>query len=480
MKLGIDFGTSYSSAAVFNDGKLEVINFNRGSQFRTAAYFPEKIPSLTDYELTPQLKKMVQDHLRQSKAEHARNLKRAQALRQQAMAEKNAKRRDEQLSMISMPAERSEEELIREAERVVRQQWIDEQVRRAQGETGKSKDALFGDEAIDAFLSEGTGRLVQSPKSMLGFQMANHVRTTVTDIVANVFDHIRRNAITQLKGPVTRAVVGRPVVFRSSMGERGTAQALDIIRRAAVSVGFDEVHFLEEPIAAAMAYHRECRDRMSVLIFDIGGGTTDFAFVELGANKRPRVLGSWGIPVGGSDVDREFSLAAFMPLFGKNQTNVPNKHYFDAAAVTDVVRQVDFLKHNYKQLDPPYGPRLRALQVPGKTSQLGLTVEHSKIHLSEHDTAEARIDYIEENLVATSTREVLLACSDRIRINMERKMEEINQSMGKAPDVVFLTGGMSRSPFIGEMVRRHFPASRIVKGNASFGVVNGLACAANV
>jgi hypothetical chaperone protein len=83
------------------------------------------------------------------------------------------------------------------------------------------------------------------------------------------------------------------------------------------------------------------------LIFDIGGGTTDFAFVELGGRKRPEVFGSWGLGVGGSDVDLEFSLAAFMPLFGKGIIDIPNVQYYAAAAVTDARRQAEFLNRSH-------------------------------------------------------------------------------------------------------------------------------------
>lgn len=65
MKLGIDFGTSYSAAAILMGAEVKSIKFNDEEQFRTAAYFPEKIPSLSDYKVTPELQQKADTTLPQ-------------------------------------------------------------------------------------------------------------------------------------------------------------------------------------------------------------------------------------------------------------------------------------------------------------------------------------------------------------------------------------------------------------------------------
>jgi hypothetical chaperone protein len=120
------------------------------------------------------------------------------------------------------------------------------------------------------------------------------------------------------------------------------------------------------------------------------------------------------------------------------------------------------------------------LQQPGRTGQLGRSVERSKIALSDHESFRINVSYIESGLIAQSDRVTLLESSARIRSSIERKLEEVKGDIGKVPGAVFLTGGMSRSPFVMEMVQRHFPKSRVVKGDASFGVVHGLACSAEM
>jgi len=44
--------------------------------------------------------------------------------------------------------------------------------------------------------------------------------------------------------------------------------------------------------------------------------------------------------------------------------------------------------------------------------------------------------------------------------------------------VVFLTGGMSRAGYVRERVMACFPGARLIHGDPSFGVVQGLALAA--
>ncbi|WP_414069519.1 rod shape-determining protein, partial [Staphylococcus aureus] len=129
-------------------------------------------------------------------------------------------------------------------------------------------------------LDEGGGHLVESPKSMLGYRLDPPVRQIIVNIAAHIFEHIRLTATRQFSVPVRGAVIGRPVEFRSSMGEVGGAQALELLREAAAIAGFDDVSFLEEPAAAAMHYHLGLAERQSTLIVDIGGGTTDIAYAE--------------------------------------------------------------------------------------------------------------------------------------------------------------------------------------------------------
>jgi hypothetical chaperone protein len=308
MRIGIDFGTSYSAAAACIDGRLHPVRFGEAPQFRTAVYFPEHLPD--------------GDSVR--------------------------RHRDGSVATASQVAE-----------------------------------ALFGDEAVEAYLLEGDGHLVESPKSMLGYQLHPRAKDTIAAICARILAHIREQASAQFGTEVREAVLGRPVHFRSSMGEAGEVQALALLREAAAVAGFHAVEFLEEPVAAALQHHAASATRHTALVFDIGGGTTDIAWGELGGRDAPRILGSWGVGLGGTDFDLALSLDRAMPLFGRGVSRVPNHHFVEAAMVQDLPRQRSFRKHDYDEAPEPFRSRLMALQAEGAPTRLHRDIEGLKVRLSD-------------------------------------------------------------------------------------------------
>jgi hypothetical chaperone protein len=61
---------------------------------------------------------------------------------------------------------------------------------------------------------------------------------------------------------------------------------------------------------------------------------------------------------------------------------------------------------------------------------------------------------------------------------MRALLAQVAADIGHDPDAVFLTGGMSRAPYVRQATAEAFPRSRLVHGDPSFGVVQGLALAA--
>jgi hypothetical chaperone protein len=478
VKIGIDFGTSYSAAAFATETQVRKIRFSSGEQFRTAVYFPAAVPSLDDFELSPRLEKMAEDLKRRAKAEQTRRINEANARLSEAKNASSAEERARRIALIAVPKERSDDELTKDAFRTVRRQWLEEETQKSRSAVVNGSSAVFGEAAIDRYLEEGEGHLVQSPKSMLGFDLNPRSRKIFIDIAANILEHIRLTATRQLKSPVRQATIGRPVLFRSSLGNKGTEQAMSILREGASAAGFDTIDFMEEPVAAALSFHRSTPQRLRALVLDVGGGTTDLAYVELGGKVKPGVLASWGLEMGGSDVDVALSMEAFMPLFGKDDTRIPVHQFHEAACVHDVVAQSRFMRYTYANIDRPFGPRLRNLQGSGTTTRLNRAVERTKIHLSEHVASSVRLGYIERNLVVRATQKSLRDASSRFCLKLEQVFDRVAHEIDDVPDVVFLTGGMSRSPYIIDMARTRFSKARLVRGDPSFGVVRGLALAA--
>jgi hypothetical chaperone protein len=460
MHIGIDFGTSYSAAAAIIDGELALVRFGDTEQFRTAVFFPERVPDPNDFVLTPTLEARLEAELRLARTRQ-RQQTAAAATRGQA------------------PASRSEDELRREALRVVRRQWMEEQARTATASVASFQHALFGDEAVEGYLESGGGNLIESPKSMFGYRLDPQVRKVIVHIATHILEHIRLSASRQFGAPVRGAVIGRPVEFRSSMGAQGSEQAIEILREAAAVAGFDHVTFLEEPAAAAMHYHQSLRQRQYALIVDIGGGTTDVAHARLGGGEAAQIARSWGLPRGGTDLDVGVSLHSFMPQLGKDRISMPAHRFVDAASVHNLPKQREFRQQNYRLIDEPYGARLRALQEPGATTRLNQAAERSKIALSTSPSHRAELDFIEPGLAVDLDSEDFHSAIASFLGQMERTLATVRNDLDEPPASIFLTGGTSRSPQVKAHVQACFPEIPLVQGDPSLGVVSGLAVAAS-
>lgn len=447
MRIGIDFGTSYSAAAARIGDRLEHIRFGGLPQFRTAVFFPTALPDPADFQLTTALEGEVAVLVRAAKAEQTR----------------------------SGVAARSDAQLHRDAVQIVRRQWLEAQRQEAEDAAADLDDAVFGEDAIDRYLEEGSGHLVQSPKSMLGYDLLPRARKTITGIAAQILEHIRLTAGEQLGGDVRLATIGRPVRFRSSLGPAGGEQALDILAEAAQIAGFEAVDFLEEPAAAALHYHAGSDTRHSTLVVDVGGGTTDIAHAQVGGSQAPVIHRAWGLPNGGTDVDLALSMAHFMPLFGRGGTRVSVHHFVDAAMVQDMPRQRAFHKRDFSEVPAPYNARLRKLQHDGGTTRLYRAVEAMKMRLSEHDASRHELDYIDAALSVQASRDDLQLASADFLGRLARLLQEVGEELDSPPDSLFLTGGMSRAPYVQAMARGAFPHARVVQGDPSLGVVSGLA-----
>jgi hypothetical chaperone protein len=201
----------------------------------------------------------------------------------------------------------------------------------------------FGRAAVAAYVEGHDGRLMRSMKSILGSPLIDQTTDVgggrgakYSDIVAGYLKRLRR-----LAGEPTRAVLGRPVFFVDGEPERDAAAQAQL-EACARAVGFQEVHFQYEPIAAAFDFEQQATREQRVLVADIGGGTSDFSIVRVGPERMQRlarrddILASHGVHIAGTDFDRHIELAGLLPEFGYRATGpsgreLPSGIYFDLA-----------------------------------------------------------------------------------------------------------------------------------------------------
>ena len=198
-----------------------------------------------------------------------------------------------------------------------------------------------------------------------------------------------------------------------------------------------------------------------------------------GRRAGPEILGTWGESAGGQDVDVALSLATFMPLLGKGQPLIPVHVFSEAAFVNKVDCQAKFRAYNFSRYEDPYANRLTRLQEFGNTVRMNMQVELTKKMLSESNKIGAPLDFIEEKLSATTTQQDLAMAAERYLSVLTKLLETARGEIAREPEVILLTGGMSRAPYVQAVVQAVFPGIAMTKGDPSLGVVTGLAVTAN-
>ena len=146
------------------------------------------------------------------------------------------------------------------------------------------KITTYGSVANTALIDGREGRFMRALKSVLGTPLMREKRQiayekmTLIEVVARFLRMVRERAETATGATFNTALSGRPVRFHSSDDVRNAQAEIDL-REAYMIAGFDDVAFMFEPEAAALAAGPLPKGKLG-LIIDIGGGTSDFSVFE--------------------------------------------------------------------------------------------------------------------------------------------------------------------------------------------------------
>ena len=372
----------------------------------------------------------------------------------------------------------------------------------ARGKNGRL-EAVGGARAIERYLdAEGSGRLIQSLKSYLadrGFQATSIFQRThsLTDLMTLLLADIRERAEEKL-GPLgSRIVVGRPVHFANASDPEDETLALDRLRTSLSAVGFTEVTFEYEPVAAAYYYEKQLDHDELVLIADFGGGTSDFSLIEVGPSRRGKgtraILGTDGVGIAGDALDAKILHNVVAPMLGLGSTYssmfgkelpVPVWIYarlrrWHHLSFLKTKKNMDLIEEIADQSDEP--EKIRALQHVLDYDlgyHLYRAVERAKVDLSSKEdtrfafadpplSIEAAITRAQfEGWIAEETTS-MAECVDRLLAKAGVKSSDVDQ--------VFMTGGTSFVPAVRKIFDERFGASRICAGGEMISVATGLA-----
>lgn len=358
----------------------------------------------------------------------------------------------------------------------------------------------YGRAAVAAYVDGVEGRLMRSMKSILGSSLATQAtevgagrQVRYLDMVGAYLRHLKTMAEAEAGRPLQRVVLGRPVFFVDDDPERDAA-AQAALAQAAQAVGFHEVSFQYEPIAAALDYEATTDREQIVLVADIGGGTSDFSLVRVGPQRRGRldrqddILGNHGVHIAGTDFDRHIELARILPAcgfraLGPTGREAPSRVYFDLATwhlINTVyapgrVAELARMKSFYAD------PRLHARLMTVVTERLGHALtgqaEAAKIAVADGGSTQIDLQALEAGLQATLDETAAMAALDA---DIERIASAADTTLAQAGlgrervDALYFTGGSTGLKPLAARIAARFPQAKAMRGDRFASVAQGL------
>ncbi|MFC5696926.1 Hsp70 family protein [Pseudomonas sp. GCM10022186] len=358
----------------------------------------------------------------------------------------------------------------------------------------------YGRQALHEYLEGYEGRLMRSLKSLLGSPLLKSETTVLgsalpfKDLLGLFIGQLKQRTEAAAGREFEQVVLGRPVFFVDDDAE-ADQEAQNTLVAVAQKLGFKEVSFQYEPIAAAFDYERGIEREELVLIVDIGGGTSDFSLVRLApqrrevAERQDDILATGGVHIGGTDFDKQLSLAGVMPLFGygsrmKSDALMPTSFHLNLAtwhtinAVYAQKSQLALKNMRYDIVDATGIDRLFSLIEQRAGHWLAMQVEESKIVLTEAESRPIDLGRIEPGLAVDLTRPLFENAIDDLLVRIRASVDALLAQAGVTADQVdtlFFTGGSSGIPALRQSVAAMLPNARQVEGNLFGSIGSGLA-----
>lgn len=353
--------------------------------------------------------------------------------------------------------------------------------------------------AIAHFIESPEGsRFLQSFKTFAAspsFRSTNvHGRSyKFEDLLATFLDKFAAHAAPEVSPLPRRLICGRPVTFAGAAPDPKLAETR--YDAAFARAGFDEVHYVHEPVAAAFWFARRLTRDAIVLVADFGGGTSDFSLVRFTVDAdgvRARPLAQTGVGVAGDGFDYRILDKMVSPHLGKGSRyksfgkwlDVPTHYFADFARwnrlaimkAGDTLRELGRLAAAAE--DPTGLERLIEVIEEDLGYPLYRAVSETKTALSSAESARLvfrhRDIVIEETVTRADFERWIADDLDRIRASFEAAIAAAGVADAEI-DRVFLTGGTSFVPAVRRLFEDRFGADRLETGDQLLSIAYGLA-----
>jgi hypothetical chaperone protein len=356
-----------------------------------------------------------------------------------------------------------------------------------------------GQAAIRAFIDNpGECRFLQSIKAFAAsplFQgtLIHGRRFQFEDLMEVFLKRLEIYAGDSWPSPVSRVVTGRPVHFAGARPDPDLA--MQRYNEALTRLGFPELHYVYEPVAAAFYFAQNLKHDATVLVADFGGGTSDFSLIRF-ESRAGRIsaipVGHSGVGVAGDQFDARIIDHLVAPEIGKGskfrsfgkQLDVPGNYYSNFArwnqmSIFKTTREFSDLKGLVRQaVEPDKLELFIDLVEHDEGYRLNQAVSATKVALSSHDEADFRFEPLggagQKQVLRRDFETWIGADLDRITAALDDVLDK-TRTAPDCVDKVFLTGGTSFVPAVRRIFNERFARDRIETGGELISIAHGLA-----
>jgi hypothetical chaperone protein len=349
--------------------------------------------------------------------------------------------------------------------------------------------------AIDQFVElAGDCRFIQSFKTFAASPLFTDTliyskRLKFEDLLAGFLRRVRAHAGTEFP---KRVVIGRPVKFAGGAPDETLARTR--YETALRAIGFEEIHHVYEPVAAAYFFAQRLKADATILVADFGGGTSDFSVVRFSVGKDGldyKPLAHAGVGVAGDAFDYRIIDQVVARAFGKGSEYkswdkilpVPNGYFskFSRWNELSIMRHSrdyrDLQQLVRSSLDPDRIRAFIAFLDADAGYAMNRAVSTAKMQLSQEDAGTlslhvAGVD-IERTIKRTDFEKWIAPELEEISACVDRALNEAGLQESEI-DRVFLTGGSSFVPAVRAQFETRFGAAKIETGDQLVSIAYGL------